>query len=220
MGLVHICLLISNHMKNKNKQWIIYLCIIAILNSCKSYKHTFDCEIFLYKPLEDSPAYVVKLPSNSSLRTITIGESKSYNFSYHDAIFFISDEYCYYAPQIPDTSYNFLRKMQRLYQKGEKINIPREGMVYESGCDDGLFWKFCLFYNLEKANYLNGLSNIGVEHLYVGYLYAFEEDTAMLNDCISSAIRINKPINKHKANKIIKCDRYFTTKTDRESTPK
>ena len=198
-------------MKNKNKQWIIYLCIITILNSCKSYTHTCDCIAFLYKPLEDSPAYVVKLPPNSNIATITIGQSKCYNFSYQDAVFFISEEYPYYAPQIRDTLYTFLLKTQRFYQKGEKIDIPREGLVYESGYD-GLFWKFCLIYNLEKADHLNGLSNLGVEHLYVGYLYASEKDTAVLNDCISSAFRIEKPTDKHKANKIIKCDHYYTIK--------
>ena len=211
MVLLHIYLLISNPMKNNDKRWIIYLCIITILNSCKSYTRTCDCEAFLYKPLEDSPAYVIKLPPNSNIATITIGQSKCYNFSYNDAVLFISEEDPYYDSQIQDTLYNFLLKMQRLYQKGEKINILKEGLECESGYD-GLFWKFCLIYNLEKADHLNGLSNLGVEHLYVGYLYASERDTAVLNDCISSVIRINEPINKHKANKIIKCDHYYTIK--------
>lgn len=198
-------------MKNNNNRWIIYLFTITILNSCKSYTYTCDCKAFLYKPLEDSPAYVIKLPPNSNIATITIGQSKCYNFSYHDAVFFISEEDPYYDSRIQDTLYNFLLKMQCLYQKGEKINIPKEGLEYESGYD-GLFWKFCLIYNLGKADHLNGLSDLGVEHLYVGYLYASERDTAVLNDCISSAIRISKHINKHKANKIIKCDYYYTIK--------
>jgi hypothetical protein len=95
---------------------------------------------------------------------------------------------------------------------GERIDIPIEGVLYESGRYGSTFWRYYLFYNLEKPNHIYGVSNRGFEHLYVGYAQASERDTAALNDCISSAIRINKPINKHKANKIIKCDRFYTTK--------
>lgn len=191
----------------KSKLMLSIVCLITASCASKIEKHF--CKVFLYKPLEDSPAYMVKLPLNSTIETIISGHSDAYTFSYHDAVFYISEEYPYKSQ---DTLYNFLLRTQCLLQMGERIDIPIEGVLYESGRYGSTFWRYYLFYNLEKPNHIYGVSNRGFEHLYVGYAQASERDTAALNDCISSAIRINKPINKHKANKIIKCDRFYTTK--------
>ena len=192
-------------MKKENKLCLVALiCLIAVVNSCELQKKIQICKAFIYKPLEDSPAYVVKVPSNSNIYTILRGRSDCYTFSYHDAILYISEEYPY---ESQDTLHNFLLKTQHLYQIGEKIVIPSAGVVYESGRFDKTFWKYCLIYNLEKSDHLYGASNRGFEHLYVGYVHASERDTAILNDYISSAIWIEKPVRKSNVNKIIKCDK-------------
>ena len=192
-------------MKKNNKLWLICLCVITAINGCKTHTHMFDHRAFLYKPLEDSPAYIVKLPLNSDIKIIIRGRSDCYTFTYNDAIFYISEEDPYKSY---DTLCNFLLKTQHFYQVGERINIPIAGVLYESGRHDNTFWKYCLIYNLEKPNHLYGVSNRGFEHLYVGSTHASERDTAVLNDCISSAIRVEKPVKKHKANKVIKYGFY------------
>jgi len=189
-------------MKKSAKLGLICLWVMTVLNGCETYSHVRGCKAFIYKPLKDSPAYVVKLPLNSNIKIIIRGHSDCNTFTtYHDAIFYISEEYPYKSH---DTLYNFLLKTQHLYQSGERINIPSAGVLYECGGHDSTFWKYCLIYNLEKPDHLYGVSNSGFEHLYVGYTYASERDTAALNDCISSAIRVEKPVKKHKANRIIK----------------
>lgn len=188
-------------MKKNTKLRLICLCVMTVLNGCETQTYIYDCKAFIYKPLKDSPAYVVKLPLNSNIKTIIRGHSDCYTFTYHDAIFYISEEYPYKSH---DTLYNFLLKMQHFYQSGEKINIPSAGVLYECGRHDHSFWKYCLNYNLGNPDHLYGVSNSGFEHLYVGYTHASEKDTAVLNKCISSAIRVEKPVKKHKANRIIK----------------
>ena len=193
-------------MKKESKLWLISLCVITTITGCAS--HTQSCKVFLYKPLEKSPAYMVTLPPNSNLKFIIKGESDCYVFSYENAIFYICEESPYYNKtnsQTHDSLYNYLLQVQRCYHNGDKIAIPKEGKIYLDGCDR-LFWKDCLIYNLVKPDHLNGICNSGFEHLYVGYLHASPNDTTILNDYISSAIRLEKPINIHKANKIVKCD--------------
>lgn len=193
-------------MKKESKLWLLLFGVIITIMGCAS--HTQSCKAFLYKPLEESPAYILKLPPNSDLRCIFKGKSDCYVFHYNDAIFYISEEGHYYDTTNArgyDTLYNFLLFMQSCYYKGEKIDIPTEGKMYVSG-GDTLFWKDCLYYNLAKPDHLLGVSNFGFKNLYVGYLHAAERDTAVLNDCISSAIRIEKHVKKHKANKVIKYD--------------
>lgn len=187
----------------KNRLCFFVVCLTIV--SCAPETEKQFCNCFLYKPLEESPAYMVTLPFNSKIEAILSAHSNCYTFSYHDAIFYISEEYPYKSQ---DTMYNFLLKTQRFYQFGERINMPRAGIVYESGRHDNIFWKYCLIYNLEEPNHLYGVSNSGFEHLYVGYVNASETDTAVLNECISSAIRIDRPIERHKANRIIKCDHF------------
>lgn len=193
-------------MKKDSKLWLILFGVIITITGCAS--NTQSCKAFLYKPLEESPTYIVKLPPNSDLRYIFKGKSDCYVFYYYDAIFYISEEYPYYDTtnvRVHDSLYNFLLYMQTCYYKGEKIDISTGGKMYVSG-GDTLFWKDCLYYCLAKPDHLNGVCNSGFEHLYVGYLHASENDTVILNDYLSSAIRLEKPINRHKANKIVKCD--------------
>ena len=197
-------------MKN-NTLLLIGLFVMIVFNSCETYKHISDFKAFVYKPLDVSPAYVIKLPPNSNIETIIRGHSDCYLFSYSDAVFYISEEYPYQS-QPQDTLYNFLLKMQQHVQKGERITIPSAGMVYESGGTDNNFWSYRLFYDFGKPNPLYGVSNNGFEHLYVGYVHASEKDTAVLNDCISSTIQIDKSVTICRANKIIKINRYNAIK--------
>ena len=195
-------------MKKESKFLGLALGVITIITGCAS--HTKSCKAFLYKPLEESPAYIVKLPPNGDLRYIFKGKTDCYVFYYYDAIFYISEEGHYYDTTNArgyDTLYNFLLYMQSCYYKGEKIEIPTKGKMCVSG-GTTLFWKDCLYYNLAKPDHLHGVSNFGFENLYVGYLHASENDTSILNDCISSAIRVEKPVKKYKANKVIKYDFY------------
>ena len=191
----------------KNRLWFFIACLTIV--SCVSKTEKQFCKFFLYKPLDESPAYMVTLPFNSKIESILSAHSKCYTFFYHNAIFYISEEYPYKSQ---DTMYNFLLKTQHFYQLGERINTPGAGIVYESGRHDNIFWKYCLIYNLEKPNHIYGVSNSGFEHLYVGYVNASETDTAVLNDCISSVTRIEKNVKKRKTNKIIKCNLKLSPK--------
>lgn len=196
-------------MKKDNKLYILALLLMTCLCGCAVQKNETKSNAFLYRPFEYSPAYIVKLPPGCKIEYVIYQGERTYGyaFSYHDATFYISDGNTYfdksYNVHLRDSLYNSLLEMQKIYKSGKNINIPIKGTIYLGG-GAGSFWRDCLYYNLENSNHLFGVSNIGFEHLYVVYANASERDTAVLNECISSAIRVEKPVKRHRANKIIK----------------
>ena len=177
-------------MKKDNKLYILALLLMTCLCGCAVQKNETKSNAFLYRPFEYSPAYIVKLPPGCKIEYVIYQGERTYGyaFSYHDATFYISDGNTYY-----DKSYN-VHLRDSLYNS----------LLEMLGGGAGSFWRDCLYYNLENSNHLFGVSNIGFEHLYVVYANASERDTAVLNECISSAIRVEKPVKRHRANKIIK----------------
>lgn len=181
--------------------WLVGLYVISVLNGCTTQAHVYNRRMFLYKPQEESPAYIVRLPRNSEFKMIIRGRSDCYAFTYNDAVFYISEEDPYKSN---DTLYNYLLKMQQIYQSGGEIDIPSSGFLIETGKYGNSFWKYRLIYNLEKPDPFYRAGKDCFEHLYVGYTLASESDTAELNNCISSAIPVERFVKKHKANKIIR----------------
>ena len=194
-------------MKKDNKLYILALLLMICLCGCAVQKNETKSDAFLYRPFEYSPAYIVKLPPGCKIEFVICEGERTYGyaFSYHDATFYISDGHTYYDStynvHLRDSLYNSLLEMQEKYKAGQNINIPIKGTIYLGG-GIGSFWRDGLYYNLEIPDYLFG--ECGFEHLYVGYVNASERDTATLNNCISSVILFEKPVKKHRTNKIIK----------------
>lgn len=200
-------------MSTDNFIMIILLCGIVFFNSCHNNRLVTDArhDSFLYKSLDNAPAYVVKLPVGCKIEGYSIGNSISYHFSYNNTIFYISDEGPLYDSLSSNNFvaiYNNLLKSQDSLRNRINIACSKQGALYEEG-GDSLFWKYYIIYNLERPNPALGVSNVGFEYLIVEYTHATPEDTAVFNSYIEKIIKIEMPIKKNKINKFVRYGDYI-----------
>lgn len=199
---------------NTNKTIVITLvsCIL-FLNSCHVNSLSADNrhDSFLYKPLDNAPAYMVKLPIGSKIEYYLIGNSTGYCFSYHNSYFYISNESPLYDSLSSDifiAIHNNLVEVQDSLKNGSDITCPKQGGIYVGG-GDSLLWKYYMLYDLERANPVLGVCGSGFEYLVVGYTHATPADTAVLNSYISTAIKVETSVKKNKMNRMVRYADYI-----------
>lgn len=142
----------------------------------------------LFRATSGFPSYRIVLPYGCEFKCIETGCSNRYKFTYNNAVFYVTDEHCEYIQEANDTLYNTLIGQLELFEKGDSILWPIEGVVYREGIADNGYWKYQLIYNFSRSS----PPCWGFERLYVGYYQAHPQDTAILNQCIFSTTSVKK----------------------------
>lgn len=200
-----------------NRFWgVFFMICLMTFNSCQFKRLVTDTiyDSFLYKPSDNSPAYLVQLPPGCILQGYIVGSSISYYFSYNNAFLYVSNE----SPMpgvehIPSDKFSVhhynLIKVQDSLKKHMDISCPRQGVIFEDG-GDSLFWKYCFVYDLEKNDPTFGVANYGFQFIIVEYANATSEDTNVLNRYMNTPNIIGMTGKKTRLNKIVRHRAYRT----------
>ncbi len=186
-------------MKRTNSLLALWIILSVSFIGCRPVEYLEDKSIIsynkqkvpcslLYRSTSGSPIYRIILPHGCEFGNIETGCSSRYNFIYNNAVFYVTDEHCEYIKESDDTLYNTLIRQLELFEKGDSILWPIEGVVYREGVADNGYWKYQLIYNISRKS----PTCWGFERLYVGYFQALSQDTTLLNQCIFSTTPVKK----------------------------
>lgn len=190
--------MILNHMSRRGRLTATLILILFMFTGCKtceclggdrsviSHDRQHRPGSLFYKPSIHSASYRITLPAGCRFECFCVSNTNRYDFRYHDAIFYVSDDFCQFIQSSNSTVYNDLLKQYELLERGDSISCPIKGVVYESGATKDGYWKYQLIYDLSKQSPTYFI----YDHLYVGYYNAKPQDTATLNSCIMSTVLV------------------------------
>ncbi len=153
--------------------------MLLFLTGCNTAKYKYIKHI-VYKPREGSFAYRITFPDSCYLKRIVSGGSASmYFFGCHTAELCISDYDSYKSYAL----HNALLAEYREMLKGNNVTCKIADTVFQSGEENGTFWKYRVVYD-----FLQNDPKYGFRHLYTGYEGAEAKDTAALNTFLTSPV--------------------------------